>query len=120
MMVKSPSLVSETVGADMLLIRTRALAVASCVIVQAALPVLGTLESSTLQVEPPSRESSTRTLPVIPEEVQRIVRSTPAPGHGPQISPPFGETTVIAAGAVAVNLRPVLAVEKSSEGGLKL
>ena len=91
-MVKGALLVSQTSPARSQ-IRTRAWA-AGPVTFQSTAPSLAVLAKRVCQ-EPPLRESSIRTLPFTPLEVQailylRVMR---------QASPPFGERTVICAAA---------------------
>jgi hypothetical protein len=89
--VKLASLTSETLCVFTLLTRIRACVVAGPVTVQNWLPLLATLAKRVVQVTPPSRERSIRTLPLTPLELHRIVCVLPAA----QLSPtPLGAVTV--------------------------
>jgi hypothetical protein len=85
------SLTSEIPVTTRLEIFIFALVVAAPETVQAQLPLLGVLAIIVVQEEPPSRESSILTLPVIPEDFQVIAFFTPMC----QLSLPLGEVTVI-------------------------
>jgi hypothetical protein len=90
-MLKLALLVSETAGAEILVILILAVAVAGAVTTQVWVPSLGVDPRIVVQVVPPFRDSSTLTLPVIPTDVQVIVWVLPTF----QLSPPLGAVTVI-------------------------
>ena len=90
-MVKSPSLVSQTLGMARLQMRTRACVVAGAVTVQLKVPVLAALAEIVDQDDPLSLDTSIFTFPVSPTDVHLIAWGLPTP----QTSPPFGAVTVI-------------------------
>jgi hypothetical protein len=88
--VKGVLLVSETIGALRLVMRTRALAVDGPVTFQDWRPSLLVLDQRVVHVVPPFLECSIRTLPLTPLDVHRMFWFDP----DVQLSPPLGAVTV--------------------------
>lgn len=103
-MVNSALLTSDTDGLDM---RTKAWVVVAPDTFHLAEPAVAATEGTMVdQVDPPSRDSSTLTLSLIPKpaDVQVIVWVLPTA----QLSPPLGEVTAMVGGGGPVMVKSVL------------